>query len=140
MQKRCPAEASVVRLERAVPNKNIFVYLNGEYDLSRWLTLSLRGSGICVVQLTDLCQPGRPSSLTSFTCPLAYLRSTVQKGVYQTTTGLGYAQLRSVGKVVQLEFKGFEDASATKVDLLAEDLAARLLSLEEEAARVAVPA
>ena len=115
-----------------MPNKFIYVLENGSPDLSRWLHMSLRPEGACMLHLSDLCHPGRLSALTNVPCELSALKDAVERGALQITLPKGYLLLRRDEDVVHLEFRSEEDAGTVRVTLSAADVQARVNDLLEE--------
>jgi len=114
-----------------VPNSPIYVWINGGYDVTRWLSMSRRGNGTCVIHLTDSCSAGKVSRLTSVTLPVDYLKTAVTCGAFQITLSTGYLLIRRSGTTVHLEFKNFEDAGSTKADFAYDDFAKKIAEIEQ---------
>jgi hypothetical protein len=110
----------------------IYVLEDNAYDYSRWLHITLRPENGCVLHLTDLCYPGRISSLGQVPCELLALRNAVDRGALQITLPRGYLLLRRDEEVVHIEFRSYDDEDACRVILRASDLQARVAALEEQ--------
>jgi hypothetical protein len=120
-----------------VPNHYIYVQEEGRPDYSRWLNVTARPQGGCFIQLGELCHPGRLSKMTSFICDLVSLTSAAQRGALQVTVPKGYAIFRREDEFVHIEFRGYDDAAPSRVQILADELLDRLSSLDTA---VATPA
>lgn len=121
-----------------MPSNYIYIWGEGDYDRSRWISISHRGADSCLIQLTDLSQPGRPTKFGSVVCPTVYLKTAIERGgSLQATLSGGYLLIQRVNDRVLLEFRGREDHVTVKAGFRAEDVLAKLESLEE-AGRVAV--
>lgn len=116
-----------------MPNQFIYVYSEGSYDQSRWLDITAPNSGDCTLHLQDLCHPGQVSHLLKVSCPLDFVQTSIEHGPLQLTTRNGYALLRKRGDLIDIEFRGENDASITRVSVLFEDVRARIESLAAEA-------
>jgi len=121
-----------------VPNTPIYIWIDGQYDLTRWLSLSRRGDGTCVMHLSDLCHPGKLSRLASVSFPMDYLKTAVAYGSLQITLATGFLLLRRSGSLLHLEFKSLEDLAPIKADIRIEDLNLRIDALEKSFDSVAV--
>jgi len=122
-----------------VPNQFIYVHSEGSYDQSRWLNITAPNPGDCTIHLQDLCHPGQVSHLLKVSCPLDFLRTSISHGPLQLTTRSGYVLLRTRGEQVDVEFRGEEDASLTRVSVRLQDVRDRLekLAAESSALRAA---
>jgi hypothetical protein len=113
-----------------MPNKYIYVTQTGEKDYSRWLNVGVKPNGEATIYLSDLCHPGRLSALKSVACELSLLRDGLRTGAVQVVVEGGYFLARREGQSIQIEFRSLEDTGPTKVELIAEELMARLDDLE----------
>lgn len=118
-------------------DRYIYVHSEGSHDLSRWLQISARRAGDVTLHLQDLCHPGRLSHLTSATCPLDFLQTSVNNGPLQITMATGYVLLRRQGEFLQIEFRGLEDGSPTKIKVLLDEVKAKLDTLGSVLEKVA---
>jgi len=126
------------RLEIKVPTNKVYVW-NGEgYDLTRWITIAYRGADSCILQLTDLCQPGKLSRFSSVNCAASYLRTAFAHGTLQITLSGGHLLLHREADLTHLEFRGKDDLSPIKATFLAKDLIERLASSENDASNFAL--
>lgn len=109
-----------------MPNRFIYAFQAGGHDRSRWLTVTEKKNGDCVLHLQDLCMPGRVSVLSNVICPAEFLRSTVEGSALQITTGTGFLLLRQMGDLMNIEFRGLDDVVITKASVKTEELRARV--------------
>lgn len=104
-----------------MPKGTIYV-LDGERpDLSRWLRASRKGNDATLL-LTDLCIPGRLSSLRQVILPADAVLDAAKGGDTQMNLGGGYVVLNGDGTKVKIEFRGDGDAYATSAELPANEL------------------
>ena len=115
-----------------VPNHLIYVQESGLSDFSRWLAVSLRGEGTAVLHLSDLCHPGRQTSIGNATTDLTLLREVLDSGALQLTTPRGYVLIGREGGHLAVEFKGHDDTGPTRVLVSVEDVRNRLDHLAEQ--------
>ncbi len=114
-------------------NTQIYLESHGEYDYSRWLELSGRNGSDCVLVLGNCCHPGKVSSLGCVAVPDWGINDVMQEGgTLQLTAVNGYLLMRTSGDTVSLEFRGHDDASATKCTVRLRDLKARYESVKRE--------
>jgi hypothetical protein len=90
---------------------------------------SLDGDRV-LFELTDLCLPGRVSSLAQIALDRSAVNNLLRNGAIQATYGRGYVLLRSTDDLLTIEFRGAEDKHTCKVTLLMSDIAARLETLD----------
>ncbi len=64
--------------------------------------------------LSDACQPGKVSSLSTVQCPNAYLASALDHGAVQITLETGYFLLRGQSDVLHVEFRGKDDTTTSR--------------------------
>lgn len=114
-------------------NRFIYVVTAGNYDQSRWLQISLDGTGDCVLHLQDLCHPGMISHLSEVTIPIGFFVSALDHGPLQISTGAGYLLLRRSAESTTLEFFGEDDQTLTKVAIKTADIHGRITALQEAA-------
>jgi len=81
------------------------------------------------LHLTDLCMPGRVSNLSTVQVPLDYFESALNSVPIQATVRGGYLTVRRSGELLHLEFKAFDDATATKASVRVAEVVARLEAL-----------
>ena len=112
-------------------SKLAYVLEQGEVDLSRWLQISGRQNGMCMLHLSELCQPGRLSSLGNVMCDRDSLRAAAEGGTLQLTLRKGYVLIRRGESLLTVEFKSHDDATFTKVSLNPDDVLARLAELDQ---------
>jgi len=114
-----------------LPSNNIYLWKNGVYDHSRWISIATRGADTCVLLLTDLCQPGKVSLLTSVTCPTSYLKSSVERGgSLQLTLAMGFLLIQRSDETLSLEFRGSDDVISVKGNFRVADVLDRIAELE----------
>ncbi|RYG49184.1 hypothetical protein EON79_02235 [bacterium] len=104
--------------------KGTIYVLDGERaDLSRWLRASRRG-GEAVLFLTDLCIPGRLSSLRQVVLPVDAVLDAAKGGDTQMNLGGGYVVLNGNEESgrLKIEFRGDGDTHATSAELRASEL------------------
>lgn len=135
---RLPVVSGLAGLETALLSNNIFFWKSGQYDHSRWISIANRGANNCVLQLSDLCLPGKVSRFSSVTCPTSYLKSAIMRGgSLQLTLPAGFLLIQRHDEVLNMEFRGVDDLATTKASFKVADFAARIAELEE-AGKVAV--
>ncbi len=115
-----------------MPNRFIYVLLGEKKDLSRWLLLFRKPSGELVIHITDLCQPGRISSLEQCMCPLEYFSSVTNGGAVQITTSTGYFLARPIDETLHIEFRGLDESAPNRVVVDLDEVRARLDLLRKE--------
>jgi hypothetical protein len=111
---------------------SIYIITDGTKDLSRWLEITCHGDSHVTLQLSELCQPGRPSSLKSATCPLPLLRRVTDLGgTVQITTSGGYLLVWAEGNLFNMDFRGHDDAQHTRCALNRDEVSERLTVAEK---------
>jgi hypothetical protein len=105
---------------------NVYVHRDGSYDRSRWLSVSWADRGTLVLELADLCQPGKVSGLARATLDVDLVRSALANGAVQLTNSLGYVLIRRTDELVGIEFRCHDDVSASRATVLCSDLEAAL--------------
>jgi len=111
----------------ALASNHIYLWKNGQYDHSRWMTLVNRSPDACVFHLSDLCQPGTVSRFNTVSCPTSYLLSAVERGgSLQITLPTGFLLIQRTDKEIHLEFRATEDSAAVKASFRVEDILERL--------------
>ena len=121
-----------------MPFSKVCVWNIGDHDRTRWIGLGYRGATACILQLTDICAPGKVSRLTSVTIPTGYLKTSLVQGALQITLPTGHFLLQRDEDLVRVEFKGTEDAGVTRASFRAEEFTALLTHLETEAGNLAL--
>lgn len=121
-----------------MPFSKVFVWNSGEYDQTRWIGLGYRGAAACILQLTDLCPPGKVSRLTSVTVPTGYLKTALEQGAIQITLSTGHFLLQRDEDLLRVEFKGTEDGGTTRATFQATEVIDLLNHLESEANNLAL--
>jgi hypothetical protein len=116
-----------------MPGKYIYVIENGAPDYSRWLHITLRADRACMVHLSDLCHPGKLSSLTTIATDLDSLRSCGEHGAMQITLPMGYCVMRRDDNLIQIEFRGHDDDAPCRVAVGAEAFLKRIDELDRQA-------
>ncbi|CAN5428842.1 hypothetical protein BH11ARM2_BH11ARM2_08690 [soil metagenome] len=97
----------------------------GSADLSRWLRAARRGED-CVLYLTDLCIPGRLSSLRQVTLPLSAVTDALDGGDAQINLGGAFVALKGQGESVRIEFRGEGDVYPTVAEVPTSELRSAL--------------
>ena len=112
-------------------SKKIYVWSNGAHDISRWVTVAHRGSGNCVFQLSDLCQPGLISRLNYVSCPTEYLSLVGKQEIVQITLANGFLVIQRIEDAINLEFRGRDEGQSVKGSFKAAELLEAIRASDE---------
>ena len=121
-----------------MPFSKVYVWNSGEHDQPRWIGLGYRGAAGCILQLNDLCPPGKVSRLSAVTVPTGYLKTALGQGAIQITLSTGHFLLQRDEDLLRVEFKGTEDGGTTRATFKASEFIDLLTRLETEAGHLAL--